>query len=58
MLCYILISRGQSKFKPSDHFKLIYKSITSDSNRAKSILEKFLQEVVNNRYFRNHNETV
>lgn len=47
-----------SKFKPSDHFKLIFQTIASDFNQAKNILEKFLQEVVDHRVFRNHNETV
>ncbi|CAF0944765.1 unnamed protein product, partial [Brachionus calyciflorus] len=48
----------QSKFKPSDHFKLLFQSIPSDFNHAKNILEKFLQECVDNKTFRNHNETL
>jgi hypothetical protein len=49
---------GGSKFKPSDHFKLIFQSIASDFEQVKSILEKFLQDVVDHKSFRNHNETV
>jgi hypothetical protein len=51
-------SNVNSKFKPSDHFKLIFQSIGSDFNQAKNILEKFLQDVVDHKVFRNHNETL
>ena len=47
-----------SKFKPADHFKLIFKAIGSDFDQAKLILEKFLQEVVDHKQFRYHNETL
>ena len=53
-----MLSTESSRFKPSDHFKLIFQTIASDFNQAKSILEKFLQEVLDHRVFRNHNETV
>ena len=49
---------SNSNFKPSDHLKLIFQSIASDFNRAKNILEKFLQDVVTHKTFRNHNETL
>jgi phospholipase D1/2 len=47
-----------SKFKPADHFKLIFKAIGSDFDQAKLILEKFLQEAVDHQQFRYHNETL
>ncbi|RNA10079.1 phospholipase D2 isoform X1 [Brachionus plicatilis] len=49
---------NQSKFKPTDHFKLLLQSIPSDFSHARNILEKFLQECVDNTIFRNHNETL
>lgn len=47
-----------NRFKSSDHFKLFFQSIASDFTHSKHILEKFLQDVVDNKIFRNHNETV
>ena len=47
-----------SRFKSSDHFKLFFQSIASDFAHSKHILEKFLQDVVDHKTFRNHNETL
>ena len=49
---------GDKKFTHSDHFKLLFQSIASDFDQAKHILEKFLQDVVDHKTFRNHNESV
>ncbi len=49
---------GDKKFNTSDHFRLIFQSIASDFDQAKQILEKFLQDVLDHKLFRNHNETV
>ena len=49
---------SDKKFKHSDHFKLLFQSIASDFDQAKHILEKFLQDVVDHKTFRNHNESV
>jgi phospholipase D1/2 len=51
-------SSNANRFKSSDHFKLFFQSIASDFTHSKHILEKFLQDVVDNKIFRNHNETV
>jgi len=56
----IIVDEAMSnkKFNTSDHFRLIFQSIASDLNHAKPILEKFLQDVLDHKLFRNHNETV
>lgn len=51
-------SPNANKFKSTDHFKLFFQSIVSDFAHSKHILEKFLQDVVDHKIFRNHNETV
>ena len=48
----------QPKFKPSDHFKLLFQTIAADFDQVKHILEKFLKDVIDHKTFRNHNETV
>lgn len=49
---------NDKKFKSSDHFKLLFQSIAYDFAQAKSILEKFLQDVLDHKIFRNHYETL
>jgi hypothetical protein len=51
-------SSTSASFRPADHFKLIFQSIGSDFHQAKNILEKFLQDVIDHKVFRYHNETV
>lgn len=53
-----VIANDPKKFKSSDHFKLLFKSIASDFAQAREILEKFLQDVLDHKIFRNHTETL
>ena len=52
------VTPASNRFKSSDHFKLFFQSIASDFAHSKHILEKFLQDVVDHKLFRNHNETL